>query len=153
MDMFVDIRDASLSEEDVPEEDLVRAFEEALRLEGMTDDVELSLSFVGEEEIQELNRDYRGVDSVTDVLSFPTYEGEIYEIEGMPTPLGDIVICMDRVRLQAKEFGHSERREIVYLAVHSLLHLLGYDHMEPEEKKEMRAREEEVMSALGLERR
>lgn len=113
---------------------------------------EISLSLAGDEEIRGLNRDYRGVDRVTDVLSFPQYE-DLNELprEG-DVPLGDVVICPRRAREQAREFGHSEEREIVYLFVHSVLHLLGYDHMEEADKEEMRAREEAVMKRLGLER-
>lgn len=110
-------------------------------------DYEISISVVDQEQIRELNRDYRNTDSVTDVLSFPLFEkGEIPD-SGM---LGDIVICVERVREQAEEFGHSEEREFVYLTVHSLLHLLGYDHMEEEEKIEMRALEKEIMKKLGI---
>lgn len=120
-------------------------------------DVEISLSFVSLEEIHELNREYRGVDSPTDVLSFPMFD-DLEELEAMQNqdmgevPLGDVVICMDKIRQQAEEFGHSEERETAYLFTHSVLHLLGYDHMTEEDKKEMRAREEEVMAQLDLAR-
>ncbi|MCQ2546408.1 MAG: rRNA maturation RNase YbeY [Clostridia bacterium] len=120
-------------------------------------DVEISLSFVSLEEIHELNREYRGVDSPTDVLSFPMFD-DLEELEAMQKqdmgeiPLGDVVICMDKIRQQAEEFGHSEERETAYLFTHSVLHLLGYDHMTEEDKKEMRAREEEVMAELDLAR-
>ena len=123
---------------------------------------EISLSFVDGEEIRQLNRDYRGVDSVTDVLSFPIMEDldEIFDEDGhfLPAPedkpylFGDVVICRQRAEEQAAEYGHSLQREFVYLFTHSVLHLLGYDHMNEEDKREMRAREEEVMSELGLTR-
>ena len=92
------------------------------------------------------------MDRHTDVLSFPLIEdfNEVNDDEEML--LGDVVICREQAREQAKEYGHSEEREVVYLFVHSVLHLLGYDHMEQEEKQEMRDREEEVMAQLGLER-
>lgn len=113
---------------------------------------EISLTLVSLEEIRELNRDYRDVDRETDVLSFPQFE----DVEDMPEfgelCLGDVVICLDKVEEQAKEFGHSFERELIYLFVHSMLHLLGYDHMEEEEKAAMRQREEAVMNAIGLER-
>ena len=118
-------------------------------------DVEISLSFVSLDEIHELNREYRGVDRPTDVLSFPMY-GSIEELEeacgGFPgsVPLGDVVICMDKIRQQAEEFGHSQERETVYLFTHSMLHLLGFDHETEAEKRVMRAREEEIMEELGL---
>ena len=113
---------------------------------------EVSLTLVEPEEIIEINAEYRNVDSVTDVLSFPQYEG----VEDMPEDgeliLGDVVICVERAKEQAEEFGHSYEREFVYLFVHSLLHLLGYDHMEEEEKAVMREKEEMVMSHIDLER-
>ncbi len=123
-------------------------------------DVEISLSFVSLDEIHELNREYRGVDRPTDVLSFPMFDdqdeleavcGESDE-EGQTVPLGDVVICMDKIIEQAEEFGHSRERETVYLFTHSVLHLLGYDHETEEEKKEMREREEEIMDLIGLSR-
>ena len=111
---------------------------------------EISLTLVSLEEIRELNRDYRDVDRETDVLSFPQYEC----IEEMPEEgelcLGDVVICLDKVKSQAEEFGHSFEREFVYLFVHSLLHLLGYDHMEDDEKTVMRAKEEATMKEINL---
>ena len=121
-------------------------------------DVEISLSFVSLDEIHALNRDYRGVDRPTDVLSFPMFESmeELEEAcanmeeEGQNVPLGDVVICMDKVIEQAEQFGHSRERETVYLFTHSILHLLGYDHETEEDKAEMRQREEEIMEELGL---
>jgi len=112
---------------------------------------ELSVTFVGPDEIHELNREYRGVDRPTDVLSFPQFEDleeetpEVGEI-----CLGDVVICREKAEEQAEEFGHSFERELVYLFTHSVLHLLGYDHMEEDEKKVMRQREEEIMEHIGL---
>jgi len=111
---------------------------------------EISVTFVSGEEIQELNRDHRGVDSVTDVLSFPQYEEPAEFPDEGEICLGDVVICTDKIKEQALEFGHSEERETIYLFTHSILHLLGYDHMEEDEKRVMRAREEEVMEGLGL---
>ena len=113
-----------------------------------------NVSIVSQEEIRQLNKEYRGIDSVTDVLSFPTY-GEDEEIEleeDEELNYGDVVICTDRAREQAEEFGHSYERELIYLFTHSILHLLGYDHMTDEDKKEMRAKEETVMNELGLAR-
>ena len=125
-----------------------------LELEGIDEErTEISVTFVEAEEIRELNRDYRDNDKVTDVLSFPQFD----DLNDIPDfgeiCLGDVVICKDRAEEQAEEFGHSFEREIIYLFTHSILHLLGYDHMEEEEKKEMRAREEEVMTHLGIERK
>lgn len=146
-----------LEEGQVMEESLLKKMEEAagvlFKQEGVDGErAEVSLTLVSLEEIRELNRDYRDVDRETDVLSFPQFEC----IEDMPEfgelCLGDVVICLDKVEEQAKEFGHSFERELIYLFVHSLLHLLGYDHMEEEEKKEMRQREEQVMTAIDLNR-
>ncbi|MBQ5437502.1 MAG: rRNA maturation RNase YbeY [Firmicutes bacterium] len=119
-----------------------------------TEDVSLSVTIVGKDEIRVLNRDYRNVDSVTDVLSFPAYgdEEEISLEEGEELSLGDVVICEERAREQAEEYGHSFDRELIYLFTHSVLHLLGYDHMTDEDKAVMREKEEAVMSALGLAR-
>ena len=146
-----------LEEGQVMEENLLKKMEEAAGVlfeqEGVDGErAEISLTLVSLEEIRELNRDYRDVDRETDVLSFPQFEC----VEDMPEfgelCLGDVVICLDKVEEQAKEFGHSFERELIYLFVHSLLHLLGYDHMEEEEKKEMRQREEQVMTAIDLNR-
>lgn len=114
--------------------------------------VEISLSVVSEDEIHELNRTYRNTDRVTDVLSFPQYTGPDEIDNEQMIALGDVVICNEVAHRQAEQYGHSYEREFVYLFVHSVLHLLGYDHMDPEEKQEMRAKEEEVMSYIGLER-
>lgn len=123
--------------------------EELLNLD--EDRCEISVSFVGLDEIHELNREYRAVDRPTDVLSFPQFEDLDEEIpEVGEICLGDVVICRDKAEEQAKEFGHSFERELVYLFTHSILHLLGYDHMEEDEKKLMRAREEEIMEKIGL---
>lgn len=126
---------------------LKKALDVTLEIVGIEGDYEVSFSVVDEDEIQDLNRDYRGVDAVTDVLSFPLFSREELEDGAI---LGDIVICSQRAREQANDFGHSYEREIVYLSVHSLLHLLGYDHEKEEDKAEMRALEKEVMKRLGI---
>ncbi len=110
--------------------------------------ISISVSFVSKEEIKKLNKKYRNVDEVTDVLSFPMYEGEFPDVPELE--LGDVVICMDKVRAQAKEFGHSEERESMYLFTHSVFHLLGYDHIKEADKKIMRAKEEKVMALYNL---
>ena len=108
---------------------------------------EISFSLVIPEEIQELNAEYRNIDKETDVLSFPMLEFPEDEdmLTGIPVMLGDIVISTKRAAEQAEEYGHSLEREICYLSVHSVLHLLGYDHMEEDEKRVMRAREKAIM--------
>lgn len=106
------------------------------------------------ENIRKLNKEYRNIDKETDVLSFPMFEKE--ELENFESNcqevLGDIVISIDRVKEQAIEYGHSFERELAYMVVHGFYHLMGYDHMEEEEKKEMRAKEEIVLKALKIER-
>ena len=113
---------------------------------------EISVTFVDMEEIHQLNLDYRGVDSPTDVLSFPQFDDLNDLPEDGEIALGDVVICKQKAEEQAEEFGHSFEREIMYLFVHSVLHLLGYDHMEEEEKAEMRAKEESVMEQINVTR-
>ena len=113
---------------------------------------EISVTFVDMEEIHQLNRDYREVDSPTDVLSFPQFDDLNDLPEEGEIALGDVVICKDKAEEQAQEFGHSFEREIIYLFVHSVLHLLGYDHMDEDEKKIMRRQEEAVMEQLGITR-
>ena len=120
-------------------------------------DAEIGVTVVDAEEIRELNRDYRGNDSVTDVLSFPQYddmEELAYDLadEAVTALIGDVVICYDRVLSQAEEFGTGVTREFVYLFTHSILHLMGYDHMEEDDKREMRAREEEILGSIGVSR-
>jgi len=123
-----------------------------LELEEFDPNVEVSVTFVSAQRIKELNKEYRNKDSVTDVLSFPQYTDEGFEAyEDEPIMIGDVVICLERAAQQAQEYGHSFEREVAYLMCHSVLHLLGYDHMDDEEKALMRSREELVMSAMGLE--
>ena len=134
------------------------AFVAALEGEGIDPELaSISVSFVDRKEIHSLNKQYRGVDRETDVLSFPAFDAGQIPVEselseGEELALGDVVICEDVCEEQAKEFGHSVQREIIYLFTHSVFHLLGYDHETEEEKQDMRAREEEVMTLLGLER-
>lgn len=117
-----------------------------LKIEKLDENVEVSVSFVGDEEIRKLNRDYRGVDKSTDVLSFPMDDEFILDNR----ILGDVIINTKRVMEQAEELGNSNERELSYLTVHSILHLLGYDHMEDEDKKEMREREKLAMMELSI---
>lgn len=116
----------------------------------------LDLSFALPEEIREMNRDFRGIDRVTDVLSFPQFEDaeEIRDAQERfgEAEIGDVVICVDQAKKQAADFGHSSEREIIYLFVHSVLHLMGYDHMEEDERALMRGREEQVLAILGVDR-
>ena len=130
------------------EDELEEVIKTVLETEGLSLDYEVSITFVDKDQIHKLNREYRNVDRPTDVLSFPIDED--FYIEGVDTMLGDIVVCMDVARDQASDLGHTLKREIMYLTAHSALHLLGYDHMEDDEKAKMRAREKEVMRKLGV---
>ena len=120
---------------------------------GFTRECELSVTFTDNGKIRILNRDYRGIDRPTDVLSFPMYsfsDGDVPDGDEH-VMLGDIVISVEKAREQAAEYGHSIRREIAFLAVHSVLHLLGYDHETSEEdEKEMFDLQEKIMNALGI---
>lgn len=123
---------------------LQTAIETTLQAEGVTEPCEVSLSFVTEEEIRALNASYRDRDRVTDVLSFPVD----FALDLPVRPLGDIVLCPARAEKQAEEIGHSPAEELVYLTIHSVLHLLGYDHMDADEKAVMRSREKSVLSEV-----
>lgn len=150
--MNIEINDEKLAEAEIIEK-MNEAAVLCLAHEGVEpENVEISLSFVDEEEIRAINKDFRNNDSVTDVLSFPQFDDfeDINELENIF--LGDVVICSARAKQQAQEYGHSIEREMVYLFVHSMFHLLGYDHMEDEDKAEMRKAEEEIMTSLEIER-
>ncbi|MFY0545087.1 rRNA maturation RNase YbeY [Brevibacillus sp. H7] len=138
---------------------LIRCLQAAAESEEVSGEVVVTL--VNNERIHELNRQYRGVDRPTDVLSFAMNEAgegemDIYvdeeEIEEFPNMLGDIVISVPKAQEQAKEYGHSLERELGFLAVHGFLHLLGYDHGTEEEEKEMFSRQEAILQKIGLTR-
>lgn len=133
----------------------------ALAAEGVTFPCEVDVLVTDDAGIHRINLDMRQVDSPTDVLSFPEFDLTPGELPGQEdadpatglVPLGDMALSMERVKAQAREYGHANRRELAYLVVHSVLHLLGYDHLdEGPMKAQMRTREEAIMSALGLER-
>ena len=114
------------------------------------DDVEFNIIFVDSNKIHEINREYRGIDRVTDVISFALEDNEEIKLEHRI--LGDIYICVERAHEQAIEYGHSFLREIAFLMIHGLLHLLGYDHMEPEDEKVMFGKQEEILNEFGIRR-
>ena len=126
----------------------------ALEYEGFYNDAEVSVTFVDNEGIRKLNAEYRGIDKPTDVLSFPLTDFEGGDEPPTDEPfisLGDIVISLERAAEQAQEFGHSFERECAFLCVHSMLHLLGYDHVDSEEDDaEMRRRQSEILQSMGL---
>ena len=116
------------------------------------DNAEVSITFTDNEHIHEINRDYRNVDRPTDVISFALNEGDEPEIEGGApvNVLGDIIISVEKAVEQASDYGHSVEREVAFLTVHGMLHLLGYDHIEEDDRKEMRREEDFVMEKLGI---
>jgi probable rRNA maturation factor len=142
------------------EELVKKVIKTVLKVEEVIDNVEVSVSFVDNEEIRKLNKYYRGIDKPTDVLSFPLAEfEETYDkIEKIDQeseevqPIGDIVISLEKALEQSMEYGHSFEREVAYLTAHSMLHLLGYDHETEEERKIMRQKEEEIMARLNIRR-
>lgn len=135
------------------EETLKKAMEIVAKKEALGPNTEVDITIVDNAEIHTLNREYRGIDRPTDVLSFALDEGdeepeaEDGEAEHL---LGDVIISAPRAVEQGEEFGHGLTREMTYLAVHGMLHLLGYDHMEEADKRVMRAREEEILRELDL---
>ncbi len=127
--------------------------ERMLRYEGQEERSEVSLTFVDDAAIRLLNREHRGKDRPTDVLSFPQWDpGDDLPPSPLPIPLGDIVISVEMAERQATEYGHGVEREIGFLMAHGLLHLLGLDHETPEEEAVMRERQRSLLEALGLSR-
>ncbi|MFC8961517.1 rRNA maturation RNase YbeY [Bacillus subtilis] len=156
MSLLIDIVDetGSVSEELLKEVENLLQF--AAEREGVQDQAEVSVTIVSNDDIHQINKEYRGKDAPTDVISFALEEegeGEI-EIVGaeMPPVLGDIIISADRTREQAEEYNHSFKRELGFLAVHGFLHLLGYDHLTKEEEEEMFTKQKELLDAYGLKR-
>ena len=136
--------------------DIQRALELAGEVYGV-ENSEVSVTLTNDQRIHELNLQYRGIDRPTDVLSFAFRDSDEPEIfsdadSEQPEILGDIIISIDRAKSQAEEFGHSIRREIVFLTVHGILHLLGYDHMEETDRLEMESEQKFMMERLGISR-
>lgn len=120
---------------------------------GEQGDAEVSVSFVSDEEIKVINNDYRDKDRITDVISFALEDDELNLIhEDAPRTLGDIIISTERAAEQAADYGHSYRRELLFLSLHGFLHLLGYDHMESDDEVEMNRKQEEILNAFGVTR-
>jgi len=155
--MTIDIIYETDIELDIPYEDIIRQMVvAALDYENCPYEAEVSVTVVDDKEIQEINKTYRNIDKATDVLSFPMYEYEkaadfdnlddsAFNPESGELLLGDIVISAEKVTAQAKEYGHSKEREFAFLLVHSMLHLLGYDHMEEEERLVMESKQKEIL--------
>lgn len=128
---------------------LYKLLEYALKREKL-ENVEFNIIFVDSNTIHEINKTYRNVDRVTDVISFALEDNETIELDHRV--LGDIYICIERAEEQAKEYGHSFLRELSFLTIHGLLHLLGYDHMEQEEEKIMFQKQEDILNEFGITR-
>lgn len=146
MEVFFDDRQSKLEIDEKNLNQLILVIEEVIKLENVKGQLEISVSFVDDKEIKALNNDYRGKDKATDVLSFPI-EDDFF------TPiilLGDVIISVETALEQSIEYGHSLERELSYLTCHSILHLLGYDHIDDEEKKVMRNKEKTIMKNLAL---
>lgn len=146
MEIFVDNRQSKVDIDEKILDTLMLVVKESLKVEELEEDFEVSISFVDNKEIKELNKEYRGIDMETDVLSFPMDDNLL-----VPTPLlGDIIISVEKALEQSIEYGHSLERELAYLTAHSMLHLCGHDHMQSEEKTIMRDKEKEIMKNLGV---
>lgn len=139
--------------------------EEALTYEHFPYDAEVSLTLTDEDSIHEMNRQFRNIDRATDVLSFPLIEypaagdfselndeSDIFDPDTGEAMLGDIVLSIPRVISQAEEYGHSVKREFAFLIAHSMLHLLGYDHMNEDERRVMESRQNQILKNLGITR-
>lgn len=154
MTVLIDIRTEGFPKE--LESVMEQIVQDSLRYEGFTEECEISISIVDDAEIHQINKQFRGIDRPTDVLSFPQLtfaEDEEAECnENGEIVLGDIIISQERAKEQAEEYGHSFKREIAFLTAHSMLHLLGYDHMEPEEEKEMFQKQKEILELAGIPR-
>lgn len=139
-------------EKEIIYEDVEKYVIEVLNKEYRSDkEVYISILLTGNEEIQRVNREFRGKDMPTDVISFAYHDNEEAD-NGIYDSLGDIIISLERVEEQRKDYGHSFKREFYYVLTHGLLHLMGYDHIEEEDKKIMRKKEEEILEGYGYTR-
>lgn len=165
--IFIDNRQSKIEISDEVEKNIVNIIEYALQEEKVSIPCEVSIIFVDNEKIKEINKENRNIDKVTDVLSFPMldYEnGKVFkdtykdfnfsyvDLDEGSLVLGDIVLSLEKAKEQSLEFNHSFIREVIYLTIHSVLHLLGYDHMEEDDKSVMRKREEQILEKFHLTR-
>lgn len=165
--IFIDNRQNKIEVTEELEKTIENVIEYALKEEKVEVPCEISIILIDNEEIRDINRENRNIDRVTDVLSFPmldypkgkvfketycNYDFEPSDLDDGNLVLGDIALSLEKAKEQSVEFGHSFLREAAYLTVHSVLHLLGYDHMEEEEKEIMRKREEEILNKFALTR-
>ncbi|NEZ45712.1 rRNA maturation RNase YbeY [Clostridium niameyense] len=165
--IFIDNRQDKIEVTEEFTNKIKKIIDYALREEKVDIDYEVSVIFIDNENIKEINKECRNIDKATDVLSFPmldyeegkvfkdiylNYEFDESDLDEGNLVLGDIALSLERAKEQSEEFGHSFLREACYLTIHSVLHLLGYDHMEQEEKGIMRKREENILEKFNLER-
>lgn len=165
--IYIDNRQASIMVDERLENLLEKTIEFTLSEEGVNQNIQISIIIVDNKEIAEINNEFRGINKATDVLSFPmlefpehrvfkeVYKGKEFDdsyMDGEELVLGDMAISLEKAREQCEEYGHSYEREVAYLTVHSILHLLGYDHMEDEDKIIMRNREEDILNKLNIKR-
>lgn len=166
--LYIDNRQDIIEVNENLEKDIESIIEYTLKEEKVNIKYEISIIFVDNDEIREINKEMRNIDKATDVLSFPMLDytkGNVFKDEYTTTDkfspsdfnegslvLGDMAISLEKALEQSEEYGHSFQREVCYLVVHSILHLLGYDHMEDEEKNIMRKREEEILGNFSINR-
>ena len=164
--MSVNIENEYEREIELPYEEIIKnVVEEALDFEGCPFECEVNVLLTNDDEIEKMNEEFRGIGRSTDVLSFPMieysspadFEGfedeiELFDPDTDELLLGDIVISMDHVYAQAEEYGHAPKRELAFLTAHSMLHLMGYDHMEDDEREVMENKQEEILKNCGYER-
>ena len=151
MELIIDDRQDKLKVSEELIEKIKDIIVKCLDYEGYDNHYEVSLSFVDNKEIHELNKQFRGIDRPTDVLSFPMLSDE-FDIELEEESLGDIVISLEKALEQSKEYNHSFEREVCFLVCHSTFHLLGYDHDTEENTKQMRSKEEYILNELNITR-
>lgn len=150
----MDVLFENTTDKEINQELINSVIAESLKYEGISDNCEISVTIVDNKEIHSINLKHRGIDRPTDVLSFPLidFDKETLPDDGTKIYLGDIIISIEKAAEQAKEYGHSLEREIGFLTAHSMLHLLGYDHITSEEEKIMFKKQEEILENLNLRR-
>ena len=150
MNTTITFEPETLMVEDDLFEEILRAADVVGKIYGV-ENSELSITLTDDENIRMLNKKFRGLDKATDVLSFAFRESDEPEIFGADFEiLGDVIISLERAKAQAEEFGHSFKRELIFLEVHGLLHLLGYDHTDDDKRQEMESEQQYIMNKLGI---
>ncbi|WP_353948014.1 rRNA maturation RNase YbeY [Sporolactobacillus sp. Y61] len=157
MTMIIDMHDETEELNEQQQRWIIRLLNHASEVLQLVGEIECSLTFVGNERIREINRQYRGIDRPTDVISFALEEkaddeAPLHLGKGEPRVLGDIIVSLKKAHEQAAEYGHSFERELGFLVIHGLLHLLGYDHTTEQEKKKMFGLQEKILESFGLKR-